>query len=361
MDAQTYSQDFKLSGKPAAGIAILPPRCQFAKGRSGRCGEMEELSRRFPAGLHYSIPTIPRSLSGFDQRGLQDLIGERGVLVLIVILDLPAELSPPWCRQQQSGHDHRCFRRHGALGYTVRLSTLFALILAIGIVVDDAIVIVEGVSNISSRGCPDTTPRSRQWTSFRADHRHHLVLMAVFYTVGLCTRSKRPDVCAICLGHRRDGASQRGQRRNAKADAMRAVAAYTGAAGQRNFFYRGFNRVYQSGGKRLSGVDRPDGAPERADGAYRAGAVVRASGASPVCRPPLSRTKTRVICWSRRCCRTGLRSGARPRHSTRRPDRLDTPGVDRVIAISGLSALDNSPTSPAPASALYAQAMGSAQ
>src|SRR5678815_671539 len=39
-----------------------------------------------------------------------------------------------------------------ALGFTVNLSTLFAIVLAIGIVVDDAIVIVEGVAHHIERG-----------------------------------------------------------------------------------------------------------------------------------------------------------------------------------------------------------------
>src|SRR4029078_11732591 len=44
------------------------------------------------------------------------------------------------------------FAAMAALGFTVNLSTLFAIILAIGIVLDDAIVIVEGVSHHIERG-----------------------------------------------------------------------------------------------------------------------------------------------------------------------------------------------------------------
>src|SRR5262249_24592820 len=41
-----------------------------------------------------------------------------------------------------------------ALGFTVNLSTLFAIVLAIGIVVDDAIVVVEGAAHHIERGMP---------------------------------------------------------------------------------------------------------------------------------------------------------------------------------------------------------------
>src|SRR5271169_6651331 len=57
LGAQTYSQDFKLDGKPAAGIAIYQtPDANSLKVASVVAAKMEELSRRFPHGLHYSTP-----------------------------------------------------------------------------------------------------------------------------------------------------------------------------------------------------------------------------------------------------------------------------------------------------------------
>ena len=57
------------------------------------------------------------------------------------------------------------FAAMAALGFTVNLSTLFAIVLAIGIVVDDAIVVVEGAAHNIERGMTPTMPRSRRWTS----------------------------------------------------------------------------------------------------------------------------------------------------------------------------------------------------
>src|SRR5207253_2419953 len=57
LGAQTYSQDFKLDGKPAAGIAIYQtPDANSLKVAAAVAAKMEQLSRRFPQGLHYSIP-----------------------------------------------------------------------------------------------------------------------------------------------------------------------------------------------------------------------------------------------------------------------------------------------------------------
>ena len=61
LGAQTYSQDFKLDGKPAAGIAIYQtPDANSLKVAAEVAAKMEELSHRFPPGLRYGIPYGPR-------------------------------------------------------------------------------------------------------------------------------------------------------------------------------------------------------------------------------------------------------------------------------------------------------------
>ena len=83
------------------------------------------------------------------------------MLVLIVILvflqDWRAVLDT---RDDRARDDHRRFRGHGALGFTINMLTLFGLVLAIGIVVDDAIVIVENAVHHIDRGRMD--PKSRR-------------------------------------------------------------------------------------------------------------------------------------------------------------------------------------------------------
>ena len=80
---------------------------------------------------------------------------EAGVLVLIVILvflqDWRAMLVPATTVPVTI---IGAFAAMAALGFSVNLSTLFAIVLAIGIVVDDAIVIVEGVSRYVEQGVP---------------------------------------------------------------------------------------------------------------------------------------------------------------------------------------------------------------
>jgi hydrophobic/amphiphilic exporter-1 (mainly G- bacteria), HAE1 family len=154
LGAQTYSQDFKLDGKPAAGIAIYQtPDANSLNVAAVVAAKMEELSRRFPPGLHYSIPY---NTTIFIQNSINEVyktLWQAGVLVLIVILvflqNFRATLVPATTVPVTI---IGAFAGMAALGYTVNLSTLFALILAIGIVVDDAIVIVEGVSKYIEQG-----------------------------------------------------------------------------------------------------------------------------------------------------------------------------------------------------------------
>src|SRR5580700_10894260 len=146
LGAQTYSQSFNLDGRPAAGIAIslLPDANAIAVAEEVNT-KMEELAKSFPAGLSY---VTPFDTTKFVKAAINEVyltLFEAGVLVLIVILVflqnwramlVPATTVPVTIIG--------AFAAMAALGFSVNLSTLFAIVLAIGIVVDDAIVIVEG-------------------------------------------------------------------------------------------------------------------------------------------------------------------------------------------------------------------------
>ena len=112
------------------------------------------------------------------------------------------------------------------LGFTVNLMTLFALILAIGIVVDDAIVIVENCSHYIEQGLTpkDAAIKAMERTD-RARARHHARLDCRFPARFVSARNHRPDVSSVRTGDRLDCDYQRAQRAYPQADAMRAVSA----------------------------------------------------------------------------------------------------------------------------------------
>ncbi|MGP8232786.1 MAG: efflux RND transporter permease subunit [Methylovirgula sp.] len=149
LGAQTYSQSFYLDKQPAAGIAIyqLPGANALAVEQAVEA-KMKLLAKDFPQGLTY---TVPFDTTVFVQASVHEVyktLFEAGILVLIVILvflqDWRAMLVPATTVPVTI---IGAFAAMDAMGFSINLSTLFAIILAIGIVVDDAIVVVEGAAH----------------------------------------------------------------------------------------------------------------------------------------------------------------------------------------------------------------------
>ena len=111
------------------------------------------LAKDFPEGMTYDIPFDTTKFVRESIREVYKTLFEAGFLVLIVILVflqdwrgviIPATTVPVTIIG--------AFAAMGALGFTINLLTLFGLVLAIGIVVDDAIVIVENAAHHIERG-----------------------------------------------------------------------------------------------------------------------------------------------------------------------------------------------------------------
>jgi HAE1 family hydrophobic/amphiphilic exporter-1 len=158
-------------GRGRARRADLRRRLQGRRQARGRAGDLPDArgqragrrpgGREEDEGAQERLPARPRLLDAvrhhrlrqdLDQRGVHDPVRgrhpgagrDRG---------LPAGLARhAGAGHHHPGHHHRLVRRDGALGFTINLSTLFGIVLAIGIVVDDAIVIVEGVARHIERG-----------------------------------------------------------------------------------------------------------------------------------------------------------------------------------------------------------------
>ncbi len=156
LGSQTYSQEFRLNGKPAAGIAIYqtPDSNSLQVGKEVKA-LMDRMAKRFPEGMEYSTPYDTTIFVRDSIAEVYRTLYEAGILVLIVILAflqnfratlVPATTVPVTIIG--------AFAAMAALGFTINLSTLFGIVLAIGIVVDDAIVIVEGVTKYIEQGMP---------------------------------------------------------------------------------------------------------------------------------------------------------------------------------------------------------------
>lgn len=146
--SQQYGQFFTFDGHQAAGLAIfqLPGSNSLQIAKKVRA-KMEELSKSFPADVTYAIPFDTTLFVSESIKEVWKTIFEAGLLVLLVILlflqDWRATLVPATTVPVTI---IGAFAGMAALGFSINTLTLFAMVLAIGIVVDDAIVVVEGVA-----------------------------------------------------------------------------------------------------------------------------------------------------------------------------------------------------------------------
>jgi HAE1 family hydrophobic/amphiphilic exporter-1 len=183
LGSQSYDGYTLYNGQPAATLGIFQlPGANAIEVAERVKATVERLSKDFPPGMQY---VIPFDTTAFVRESISEVyktLFEAGVLVLIVILIflqdwrgvlIPATTVPVTILG--------AFAAMAAMGYTINLLTLFGLVLAIGTVVDDAIVIVENTARHIENGMParDATIRAMNEVTGPVIG-ITLVLMAVF-------------------------------------------------------------------------------------------------------------------------------------------------------------------------------------
>ena len=146
--ATDYTRSSRLNGRPVAllGVYQLPDANALEVSKNVRA-TLEQLSQRFPPGIRY---TIPLDTSEFVRESIREveitLFIAAALVLLVVFLFLEswrATLIPMLAVPVSLLGTFTIFV---ALGFSINTLTLFALVLAIGLVVDDAIVVVEAVT-----------------------------------------------------------------------------------------------------------------------------------------------------------------------------------------------------------------------
>jgi HAE1 family hydrophobic/amphiphilic exporter-1 len=346
LGSQTYAQDFKLNGRPAAGIAIY----QTPESNSLQVGKeiaetMATMARRFPQGLHFSIPYDTTTFVTDSINEVYKTLYQAGILVLIVILvflqNFRATLVPATTVPVTI---IGAFAAMAALGFTVNLSTLFGIVLAIGIVVDDAIVIVEGVSKYIEQGMSGHDSAIRAMNElFGPVVGITLVLMSVFlpaaFVPGLTGNMFAQFALVIAATALISAVNAATLKPTQCALWLRTPV----PPEQRNFFYRGFNRLYE---------------PMERGYATFIGRMVRRSGIMVV----IALLLAAVGIWGLARLPTAfipiddqgylilavqLPEGASLGRTTAALEAAgkvarEIPGVQEIIALAGISVLDNS-------------------
>lgn len=187
LGSSNYSQLAKLNNQPSAAIGIfqLPGANALSVADEVR-KTVEKMSKKFPPGMQYTIPFDTTIFVNASVHEVYKTLYEAGILVLLVILlflqNARATLVPTTTVPVTI---IGAFFAMLLLSYSINLLTLFALILAIGIVVDDAIVIVEGVTRHIENGM---NPKDASITAMKELTGPilgiTLVLMSVFVPAG---------------------------------------------------------------------------------------------------------------------------------------------------------------------------------
>jgi hydrophobe/amphiphile efflux-1 (HAE1) family protein len=158
LGAKEYSTNSYLDGQFAVGMGINQrPGTNALEAAEEIKSTMEELKKSFPVGLSYEIAYNPTEFVSSSIKAVQETIFEAIILVVIVVLiflqSFRAALIPILTIPVSL---IGTFAVMSVFGFSFNMLTLFGLILAIGIVVDDAIVVVENVERNIANGM---TPR----------------------------------------------------------------------------------------------------------------------------------------------------------------------------------------------------------
>jgi len=154
LGAQGYDQICTLDGKPSVALSVyqLPGSNALDTARSVR-QKMHELNERFPEGVDYSIvydttPFIQESVNEVFNT-LRDAVILVALVVLVFLQGWRGAVIPLVAVPVAI---IGTFAAMAALGFSLNNLTLFGLVLAIGIVVDDAIVVVEAIEHHIEHG-----------------------------------------------------------------------------------------------------------------------------------------------------------------------------------------------------------------
>src|SRR5215212_3789632 len=154
LGAQDYFTNSYLNGKPAVALAIFQrPGTNALQAASQIVAKMQEVKANFPPGIDYTIVYNPTEFIAESVRAVYHTLFEAVALVVLVIVvflqswrtavipivAIPVSLVGT-CAVM------------AALGFSLNTLTLFGMVLAIGIVVDDAIVVVENVERNIAEG-----------------------------------------------------------------------------------------------------------------------------------------------------------------------------------------------------------------
>lgn len=150
LGAANYGFEFRVNGKPGVGMAIrLTPGANALDTGNAIKARMAELAKQLPSGVEWTIPYDSTKFISISIEEVLKTLAEAVALVVVVIFvflqSLRATIIPTIIVPVALAGT--CLGLL-VLGYSINVLTLFGMVLAIGILVDDAIVVIENVERI---------------------------------------------------------------------------------------------------------------------------------------------------------------------------------------------------------------------
>ena len=204
LGAGDYTLRARLDGKEAAAIGIFQaPGANALEIRDATIAKMDELAKRFPPGIEYkSIYDTTIFVRDSIKAVVTTLMEAVLLVVLVVILFLQTWRASIIPLIAVPVSIVGTFAALYLLGFSINTLTLFGLVLAIGIVVDDAIVVVENVErNIEEGRSPLAAAHQAMKEVSGPDHRDRAGAVRGIRADGLPDRRHRPVLQAVRGDH----------------------------------------------------------------------------------------------------------------------------------------------------------------
>jgi HAE1 family hydrophobic/amphiphilic exporter-1 len=187
LGAEDYSNDLQFNGQDAVGIGVTQLSTANALDVDRRAiAELDRLSKSFPPGMHYKLAFDTTDAVGESIRDVVYTVGSAILLVILVIFIFLGDWRTTMIHFIATPVSLiGTFVFVKLLGFSINTLTLFGITLATGLVVDDAIVVIENIERHIAQGEHDSHKAAAAATGeiTSAVIATSLVLIAVFVPV----------------------------------------------------------------------------------------------------------------------------------------------------------------------------------
>ena len=187
LGAENYASDLQFNGKESVGIAVTQLSTANALDVDRRAiAELDRLAKKFPPGMHYQLAFDTTDVVGESIRDVVYTVGSAILLVILVIFIFLGDWRTTMIHFIATPVSLiGTFVFVKLLGFSINTLTLFGITLATGLVVDDAIVVIENIERHIAGGERDSHKAAAAATTeiTSAVIATSLVLVAVFVPV----------------------------------------------------------------------------------------------------------------------------------------------------------------------------------